>query len=717
MKKPVWKPLMTFGLVWLFVVLVSWFAFPDWQKIPGGFWTLAGLAAVGALAFLKDGVSYIKTFLEIKPEDKQPGPPAVPQITSSGSDAQNAIGTGARNIKPGRDYIEKIEHYHPAPAAEEPAPTTLLGMIPPAHADKYIQRGEIEQQVRAALRGNGVAAIVGLHAPGGTGKSELANQLSREMQAQFENTLWVDIGEKTADQVVGDMLRGCGLKPPETYPAQVHELKAYLAARRLLVVLDDLRSQSKDKLSDFLPPAPPCAVMITSRIEQPSHLIPLKNTFELNRMTPAQAHELLEATLGGETVAAELKMAEQLAERCLWNPLALEIAARRIRQMQGFRQPIQKYLEKLNNSLAELKMPDDPRLNMEKVFDQSYDDLNPDDQARFAALSVFAPSGFCPQAAAQVWQEEPAAAGEALLRLKNLSLVKTVPGESERYRLHDLLDEYASQKLKNLANQSQAYENMAGWLTRLFEEHYADDFSNAPEVALELDNLLRAIDWASASKRGTILALLATRPRNWLFNYWRKWEDWQAWLETALRLGIDDKENEGKQLKANVLKAIGDVQNFRKEMDAALESYQQALGLFRAVGDRLGEANVLKAIGDVQNFRDERDAALESYQQALGLFRAVGARLGEANVLSAIGQQEIIFGSKEKAQDLLKNAINIYTTIGDRYSVPAQIGNFGWVLIRAGRKEEARPYLLQAAELFEKIGLPDYAERHRKFAK
>ena len=60
-----------------------------------------------------------------------------------------------------------------------------------------------------------------------------------------------------------------------------------------------------------------------------------------------------------------------------------------------------------------------------------------------------------------------------------------------------------------------------------------------------------------------------------------------------------------------MLQAIGDVQNFRKEIDAALESYSHALALFRQVGDRLGEANVLKAIGDVQNFRKEIDAALD----------------------------------------------------------------------------------------------------------
>ena len=59
-------------------------------------------------------------------------------------------------------------------------------------------------------------------------------------------------------------------------------------------------------------------------------------------------------------------------------------------------------------------------------------------------------------------------------------------------------------------------------------------------------------------------------------------------------------------------------------MGDAWRSYEQALGLFREVGSRLGEANVLKAMGDVQNFRDERDKALGSYEQALGLFPRSG---------------------------------------------------------------------------------------------
>ena len=64
------------------------------------------------------------------------------------------------------------------------------------------------------------------------------------------------------------------------------------------------------------------------------------------------------------------------------------------------------------------------------------------------------------------------------------------------------------------------------------------------------------------------------------------------------------------------------------------------MGLFREVGLGWGSQRA-KGHGDVQNFRKELDKALGSYEQALGLFREVGDRLGEANVLQAMGMCRI----------------------------------------------------------------------------
>jgi tetratricopeptide (TPR) repeat protein len=143
--------------------------------------------------------------------------------------------------------------------------------------------------------------------------------------------------------------------------------------------------------------------------------------------------------------------------------------------------------------------------------------------------------------------------------------------------------------------------------------------------------------------------------------------------------------------QANVLKAIGDVQSFRKEMDAALNSYGEAQALFKQVGSNLGQANVLQAIGDVQSFRKEMDAALNSYGEAQALFKQVGDNLGQANVLLALGRINDDVESFEQA-------LALYKQIGDRYSTARCQYFFGLSRKEAGDRDRARQLLLESRE-------------------
>jgi tetratricopeptide (TPR) repeat protein len=139
-------------------------------------------------------------------------------------------------------------------------------------------------------------------------------------------------------------------------------------------------------------------------------------------------------------------------------------------------------------------------------------------------------------------------------------------------------------------------------------------------------------------------------------------------LRTALTLYrlLSDKNPQMLSNEANTLKAIGDVQHFRQEDDISLASYNTALDLYRAIGDRLGEANTLQAIGDVQQFRDEYDAALASYNAALDLYRAVGGRLGEAYTLKAIGDVQHFRDEYDAALASYNAALDLHRAVSDR---------------------------------------------------
>ncbi|MBI5961851.1 MAG: hypothetical protein HY863_00115, partial [Chloroflexi bacterium] len=517
-------------------------------------------------------------------------------------DAQVATGENGRIINQGdnSNNFEHVEHYHEASKTNEIHDS--IGYIPAVKVKTYVHRGKTEDDVIDFLQKGGIGAIVGLHAPGGLGKTELSKKACEVVRTHYEGILWVDVGKNTPAQVVINMLNQCGVQLPPNTDDEIrkNELRAYLQTRRLLVILDDVHKEALRSLDDFLPPKP-CSCLITSRIQQMSGI---NQIFALDHMTVEESRELMRAILGDDAVERELTMADKLAERVAWNPLALEIAARRALQ-SGVSKPIAHYFETAKNKFPELQMDGDERWDMRKVFDISYLDLSPEDQKRFRALAVFHSTGFAPKAVGALWELDETETNKVLNRFVNLSLVKPVLLENiARLRFHDLLDEYAALLLHESAEGEGTYSTLADWLIQLFDEHYTDDFSNAPEVGLEFANLAKTAEWAIENRKGTMLAALATKPRNWLYNYFRRLNDWLRWLETSLKIGVEDN-----RLQANVLQAIGDVLQFRKELDGALVSYNEALKLFKDIGDKLGEANVLQAIGDVLQFRDDRDGA------------------------------------------------------------------------------------------------------------
>ncbi len=601
--KRILTPLMIFGIAWLAVVVFSWFSFEGWRESPGGIWSLLGLSAVGVLAFLKGGMDYLKTFKDLtKSDDSKPDPAPKNQIGSvTQSGGTNVVVQGG-----GKVIIQ-----------EPPKPEThdTIGFIPPAKVETYVHRGKIEDDVIAHIRQGGRGAIVGVHAPGGLGKTELAKRAAEALKGEYE-LLWVDVGKKETQQIIGEILLKCGVQtqPTDSYARLKIELQHAYQTKKFLVILDDVREESLEKLEDILPPSS-CAALVTSRIQQ---IGGVKN-FELGAMSWDQARELFEAVLGEEAVAGELETVQTLAGRCKFNPLAMEIAARRIRQFEGTRKPVERYFEIAQSKFSELKMGGDPRWDMNYIFDISYTDLSTQDQSRFQKLAAFHPTGFSIEAVSFLWDSEKDAARTILTRFINLSLVKPVDTKDarlERYRLHDLLDEFATLKLNVSGGEGETKTALATWLVNLFDEYYTDDPSTAPDAAAERENLLQACAWARGEKNADLLALLATKARNWfMVIFTEAWVQWYAWLEASLQLGLKDGG-----LKANVLQAIGDVQQFRKENDAAPhfefavkkdsdKSWKLGLALSRfSMGDMVEAKKIISAVLPDTEEADRKDA-------------------------------------------------------------------------------------------------------------
>jgi tetratricopeptide (TPR) repeat protein len=280
-----------------------------------------------------------------------------------------------------------------------------------------------------------------------------------------------------------------------------------------------------------------------------------------------------------------------------------------------------------------------------------------------ACLPIFGAGSCAPAALAAALDLQPGALYPLADKLREAALLVFDP-HSERYQWHASVGDYARAALP-LPDLDAACRRTLEQTCTVFDTlPESADASTRPDLLNDLLNLYLLADWAAEQPEGEALARLATAPRNWwaILSYHTAW---RGWLENALRKPITDR-----RLKANVLQAIGDVQNFRDERDAALESYNEALKLFRAVGARLGEANVLQAIGQMSvvvglNEKNEESfqKGMEILQEAMTLFEQVRDKVGQTNILMFLSRVAASVGQKEKAIEIAQSAMTLLVEV------------------------------------------------------
>ena len=174
-----------------------------------------------------------------------------------------------------------------------------------------------------------------------------------------------------------------------------------------------------------------------------------------------------------------------------------------------------------------------------------------------------------------------------------------------------------------------------------------------------------------------------------------------AWSEKALAL-IQSNDRPGDA--ASMMVNLGFAWSALGEKQRALEYFNQALPLYRQVGDIGGEAITLNNIGGVFSAVGEKQKALEYYNQALPLYRQVGDIGGEASTLNNIGGVYDDLGDKQKALEYFNQALPLYRQVGDIGGEAITLNNIGGVFSAVGEKQRALEYYNQALPLRRQVG-------------
>ena len=334
----------------------------------------------------------------------------------------------------------------------------------PAH---FVPRPEVTRDLKARLLAAGptepgVLALCALQGMGGIGKSTLAAALAHdpEVQDRFpDGVLWATLGQQPELMThLSDWVQWLGdsnFKPLSVEATSGH-LRTRLDQKAALLVVDDV--WDPDHVPPFLVGGPSCRVLITTRRAAVADVAGA-GQIPLDVLTPEQSLDLLAAHLGRALGPAERDDARQLAEAVGFLPLALELAAVRVRRGVSWTE-LRRALEAEVARLEELEDPLRRRKGQARLkasFNYSLRALRAEDQAAYEA---FVGLGLLPEdaaiaapMAATLWEVEEAEADVLLEILWSESLL--LPGAPVRfdertlraYRLHDLLHDLARRLL------------------------------------------------------------------------------------------------------------------------------------------------------------------------------------------------------------------------------------------------------------------------------
>ncbi len=183
----------------------------------------------------------------------------------------------------------------------------------------------------------------------------------------------------------------------------------------------------------------------------------------------------------------------------------------------------------------------------------------------------------------------------------------------------------------------------------------------------------------------------------------------------ALQFARDAKdtllESEALRLRAAIARLVGNGEESLRLVSEALALVDQAASTTAAHDGGRPPAPVLMARATILNQRGTTlwnigrlEAAIESYAEALVIYRAIGMARHEARALNNMGIVFAALGEYEEALAHYKSALKIDQALGDRSGIALKLGNIGQCYSDLGDVERAERYLGKALKIAEQTG-------------
>lgn len=581
-------------------------------------------------------------------------------------------------------------------------------------------------------------ALVTLTGAGGTGKSRLGIQIALGLREHFKNGVYLVTLESVQDPelVVPTIARTLGITETNGGPLLPESLKGYLHDKQMLLLLDNFEQvlPAAPRIGDLLENSQSVKVLITSRAplrlraENVVNVLPLdvppsREVPDIQSLSQYSAVQLFiqraqsvkqdfQITNGNQTAVAEI------CRRLDGLPLAIELAAARTTMLspRALLARIENRFEVLRGGLRDLP---ERHQTLFSAIDWSYHLLSEDEKRLLRRLAVFV-GGWSLEAVDAICNLEgnkPIEVFNELDRLVDNNLIKP-PEEFDnepRFRMLESIRAFALDQLLQSGEDDEVRRRHAQYYLALVEQAEPELKTAGithwfERLDMEHENIQAVLAWSQLHDIDLGLRLCGA--------IWRFWEirgcigEGCNWLEQFISRSSQQTTVRGKVLIGASAFAV-----YQGNYLAARGYADEALSIFRELGDRRSMARAFNELGLIALYQGRYTAARQFLEQNLAINREMGEEWSVANALNNLGLVAYHQYDYVTAFALHQESLGVFRALDEISGIAMAIGNLGYDAMHLGRLEDAHTWQSESLRLFNEIGDKDgIAECLERFA-
>ncbi|MDX1521304.1 MAG: BTAD domain-containing putative transcriptional regulator [Anaerolineae bacterium] len=633
--------------------------------------------------------------------------------------------------------VEAIKNNRlPPPVVTEPkraatGKTTLPDPAKPPHnlpiqATPFIGRESTLDGLQQRLADPAVRLIT-IVGPGGVGKTRLALAVAeRQLKAERQPTAQLPFHPapvfsdgiyfislapiRSAEAIVQTIAEGLAF-PLVSAEEPVTQLLTYLRHKQMLLVLDNFEHvlAGAALVSQILQTAAGVKVVVTSRerlnlVHEALWPIGGLNFERLASLEEALTYDAVQLFLqrahqvqpNFSLQAEALPHLERILQTVWGMPLAIELAAAWLNMLSvaEIAAELSRGLDLLGSELQDV--PGRHR-SMRLVFDRSWERLDEEEQALFKRLSIFR-GGFTREAAQQVAE----ASLRGLAGLVNKSLLTSRPNRG-RYELHELLRQYAEEKLEADGSARAAVQQAhAAFYADFMQQSWTNLRSAKQLTALaaieqDIENIRAAWRYYLAEQNSAELL-------KFMDSFWMVY-DIRGWHQAAIKL-FEEAAGQLRPASADDVAALvcgkalgyaGYYIGIVGDPERGLALSNEAIDLIRPLNHPQALLYILYLSAVIHLYLGNFDQVIEVAQTFGRMGQETGDRWAEASALSILATALVSRQNVAEAQDKTDQALQIFTQeIGEYFSLTWAALVRGRVALAQGAYAEAKLFYEQS---------------------